>query len=49
MPLHHETPFEVELKTDITQALNSTTVQDGLKNILPNHTGLWEDLRQRAS
>lgn len=28
-----------------TQALNSTTVQHGIKDILLNHAGLWEALR----
>jgi type I restriction enzyme R subunit len=28
-----------------TQALNSTTVQVGLKDILLNHAGLYESLR----
>jgi len=32
-----------------TQALNSSTVQSGLKDILLNHAGLWETLRDRAS
>lgn len=31
-----------------TQALNSTTVQNGMKDILLNHAGLWETLRDRA-
>jgi hypothetical protein len=30
-----------------TQALNSSTVQDGLKDILLNHAGLWEALREK--
>jgi hypothetical protein len=29
-----------------TQALNSITVQSGLKDILLNHAGLYEGLRQ---
>jgi len=28
-----------------TQALNSPTVQSGMKDILLNHAGLWESLR----
>lgn len=32
-----------------TQALNSTTVQNGMKDILLNHAGLYETLRNRAS
>ena len=32
-----------------TQALNSQTVQLGMKDILLNHAGLWEALRTRAS
>jgi type I restriction enzyme, R subunit len=32
-----------------SQALNSETVQNGLKDILLNHAQLWETLRQRAS
>jgi type I restriction enzyme R subunit len=31
-----------------TQALNSARVQSGLKDILLNHAGLWETLRERA-
>ena len=31
-----------------TQALNSETVQGGLKNILLNHAGLYETLREQA-
>jgi type I restriction enzyme R subunit len=31
-----------------TQALNSPTLQSGLKDILLNHAGLWESLRERA-
>ncbi len=31
-----------------TQALNSTKVQAGLKDILLNHAGLWETLRDKA-
>ena len=30
-----------------TQALNSETVQRGLKDILLNHAGLYESLRDR--
>jgi type I restriction enzyme R subunit len=30
-----------------TQALNSSTVQDGLKDILLNHAHLWETLRDK--
>jgi type I restriction enzyme R subunit len=32
-----------------TQALNSPTVQDGMKDILLNHAGLWETLRARVA
>ena len=32
-----------------TQALNSQTVQMGMKDILLNHAGLWEALRTRAA
>jgi type I restriction enzyme R subunit len=32
-----------------TQALNSPTVQLGMKDILLNHAGLWEALRTRAA
>jgi type I restriction enzyme R subunit len=32
-----------------TQALNSPTVQRGLKDILLNNAGLWETLRDRAA
>jgi len=31
-----------------TQALNSPTVQSGMKDILLNHAGLWESLRAKA-
>jgi len=31
-----------------TQALNSEAVRRGLKDILLNHTGLYEDLRGTA-
>ena len=31
-----------------TQALNSEAVQAGLLDILLNHAGLWESLRDRA-
>jgi type I restriction enzyme R subunit len=31
-----------------TQALNSDKVRDGIKDILLNHTGLYEDLRDAA-
>jgi type I restriction enzyme R subunit len=30
-----------------TQALNSTTVQNGMKDILLNHADLWEMLRAK--
>ncbi len=32
-----------------TQALNSPTVQSGMKDILLNHARLWEMLRERAA
>jgi type I restriction enzyme, R subunit len=32
-----------------SQALNSTSVQNGLKDILLNHSKLWETLRDKAS
>ena len=32
-----------------TQALNSTNIQKGLKDILLDHAGLWETLRERAA
>jgi type I restriction enzyme, R subunit len=32
-----------------TKALNSPTVQAGLKDILLNHSDLWETLRARAA
>jgi type I restriction enzyme R subunit len=32
-----------------TQALNSAAVQDGIKEILLNHSGLWEALRGRSA
>ena len=32
-----------------TQALNSPMVQDGMKDILLNHAGLWEGLRERGT
>lgn len=32
-----------------TQALNSTTVQNGMKDILLNHSRLWETLRDQAA
>lgn len=32
-----------------TQALNSPVVQSGIKDILLNHAGLWEDLRGRTT
>ena len=32
-----------------TQALNSLAVRSGLKDILLNHAGLWETLREQAS
>ena len=32
-----------------TQALNSATVQAGMKDILLNHARLWETLRDRAT
>lgn len=32
-----------------TQALNSITVQNGMKDILLNHAGLWEMLREQAA
>jgi type I restriction enzyme R subunit len=31
-----------------TQALNSASVQSGMKDILLNHAGLWETLREQA-
>ncbi|MFO0018013.1 MAG: UvrB domain 3-containing protein, partial [Synechococcaceae cyanobacterium] len=31
-----------------SQALNSPAVRDGLKEVLLNHTGLWEELRDAA-
>jgi type I restriction enzyme R subunit len=31
-----------------TQALNSPTVQNGMRDILLNHAGLWETLRAKA-
>ena len=32
-----------------TQALNSSTIQGGMKDILLNHAGLYEMLRERAA
>ena len=32
-----------------TQALNSATVQQGMKDILLNHARLWETLRDQAA
>jgi type I restriction enzyme R subunit len=32
-----------------TQALNSTTVQNGMKDILLNYAGLYETLRNRTA
>ena len=32
-----------------TQALNSPTVQSGMKDILLNHAGLYETLRERKA
>ena len=32
-----------------TQALNSEAVRGGLKDVLLDHAGLWEDLRARAA
>jgi type I restriction enzyme R subunit len=32
-----------------TQALNSATVREGMKDILLNYAGLWEALRERAA
>lgn len=32
-----------------TQALNSPTVQNGMKDILLNHAGLWESLRDKTA
>jgi type I restriction enzyme R subunit len=32
-----------------TQALNSPTIQGGMKDILLNHAGLYETLRERAA
>jgi type I restriction enzyme R subunit len=32
-----------------TQALNSPTIQTGLKDILLNHAGLYETLRERVA
>lgn len=32
-----------------TQALNSELVRAGIKDILLNHAGLWEELRERAA
>jgi type I restriction enzyme R subunit len=31
-----------------SQALNSSTVRDGIKDLLLNHTHLWEDLRKQG-
>jgi len=31
-----------------SQALNSSTVRDGIKEVLLNHTNLWEDLREQG-
>ena len=31
-----------------TQALNSASVQSGIKDILLNHASLWETLRDQA-
>ena len=31
-----------------SQALNSSTVRDGIKDVLLNHTNLWEDLREQG-
>jgi type I restriction enzyme R subunit len=31
-----------------SQALNSSTVRDGIKDVLLNHTNLWEDLRKQG-
>ena len=35
-------------ETMSTQALNSTTVQAGIKDLLLNHPKLWETLREQA-
>jgi type I restriction enzyme R subunit len=32
-----------------TQALNSPAIQGGMKDILLNHAGLYEKLRERAA
>jgi type I restriction enzyme R subunit len=32
-----------------SRALNSASVKRGLKDILLNHAGLWEQLRERAA
>lgn len=32
-----------------TQALSSVRIQNGLKDILLNHAGLWEALREQPS
>lgn len=40
----------LDAHTDMSkQALNSATVQSGMKDILLNHAGLWESLRERAA
>jgi hypothetical protein len=31
-----------------SQALHSSTVRDGIKDVLLNHTNLWEDLRKQG-
>ena len=31
------------------QALNSETGREGIRDVLLNHVGLWEALRERAS
>jgi type I restriction enzyme R subunit len=32
-----------------TQALNSPSVQSGMKDILLNHVGLWDELRKKSA
>jgi len=44
----HQTMSSQALNTMSSQALNSPTVRDGIKDVLLNHTNLWEDLRDQA-
>ena len=52
MNLHQEIHFETEICEHLANHgwlyAEDATVRDGIKNILLNHAGLWESLREES-